>query len=165
MSQDLKYIIITEKINIPIHIVHFKEKNAYVIPLLMEDNTYSEISELAKECNENVREFIDFIVCGPYYIEYPTKRVLEHLMLSGIKSLAFIPYREICELWEYIGDPILFIDDKRIELTIKEHAEENFHRQLGAEITFNEIINSEKRYWGYENAEFDYLTNLNKDVS
>jgi len=164
MGQDLKYIITTEDIKLPIHIVHFKEKNAKIIPLLMDDNTFSEISNLAKECNENIKEYLEFIVCGPYYLEYPTKRVLEHLMGTEIKSFAIIAYREILDLLQNIGDPVLYINNKRIDLTSEEMSEEKIHRQLGAEITFTEIINNEQKYWCYENAEFVYLNNLNKEV-
>jgi hypothetical protein len=140
MGQNLKYLITTEELKVPIYIVHFKEKNAIVFPMLMEDSTYKEMSDFSKESNDTISDFFNMVLTGGYNLEYPTQRLFTFIVeRSNLKSLAVIPYREFCDLPQNIGIPILFIKDKIIDLTKEEISEEKIHESIGAEITFNDI--------------------------
>ena len=170
MGQDIKYLITTEEIKIPIHIIHFKERNSTIFPILMEDSDYQRMCEyphdLKNSESDDVASFFDLILGGGFNLEYPTKRLLEFIALSGLKSLAVIGYREICDLPQNIGNPFLFIDDKIYDLTKinfdseRQIFENEIHKILNSEILFTDIINNEKQYWCYENSETYYLEGL-----
>jgi len=166
MGQDIKYIITTQKIKVPIYIVHFEEGNATVFPMLMEDSDFERMSDYSKESNDNVSSFFDTILCGGYNLEYPTKRMMTFIQSSGLRSLAIIAYREICDLPQNAGMPVLFIDDKLFDLKQlnydfeRQILEDEIHKILSSEILSTEIINNEERYWSYEGSEIYYLQNL-----
>jgi hypothetical protein len=162
MGQDIKYIITTEPITVPINIVHFTEKNATIFPLLLDDGDYEDISDDAKEFQGNIQSFFNIILSSTYDIVYPTERLFLFMQQSGLTSLGWIGHREICDLPHDIGMPILFLDNEIVTVTNKESPEDEVHQKLGAEILFREIIGHENRYWSYEDAEVAYLENLKK---
>jgi hypothetical protein len=167
MGQDTKYIITTEILNVPINIIHFKENNALVFPILLEDSDFVELSNYSKKSTVNVYEFFDNVLHGGYYLEYPIKNLMRFIQSSKIKSLALISYREFLDLPQDTGFPILFINDKIVNLSTTVIAEPEIgdienecHKLLNSDIHFNEIINNEDKYWSYEESETYYLNNL-----
>ncbi len=165
MGQDIKYIITTKEIEVPINIIHFKEKNSIVFPILIDDSDFERLSEDSKDSSDNVASFFDMILCGGYNLEYPTKRLLTFIQGSNLKSLAIIGYREICDLPQNIGMPVLFVNDKILDLKGLNNSkgqilENEIHKIINAEILFTEIIKNEDRYWSYEDSENSYLQNL-----
>ncbi len=162
MGQDLKYLITTEKIKVPIYLVHFKEENSIIFPMLIEDSVYEEISDYSKESNDSVSDFFNAILYGGYDLKYPTERLFKFVKYNNLKTLALIPYREFGDLPLDIGIPICFINDKIIDLSQENLTENEIHEKIGAKISFWDIIRNESKYWCYENLEITYLENLNK---
>ncbi len=161
MGQNIKYIITTENLNIPIYIISFKEKNSTIFPILLEDNDFEDISKYSEKSNDNVFDFFDMILCGGYHLEFPTRRLFEFIQMSKIRSFAIITYREFMDIPQNIGKPILFLDNELCKIN-SDYTEEQIHQKLNSEITFNEIINNEEKYWNYGTSELIYLKNLNK---
>lgn len=162
MGQDLKYLIITQKIKVPIYLVHFKEGNSIIFPMLIEDSVYEEISDYSKESNDSVSVFFNTILYGGYNLEYPTERLFKFVKYSNLTTLALIPYREFADLPLNVGIPILFLNDKIVDLSQENLTENEIHKKIGASVTFWDIIRNEDKYWCYENLEIIYLENLNK---
>ncbi len=163
MGQNTKYIITTEEVEVPINIVHFNEGNSTIFPLLLEDNDFNEISEYSKKSDDSVYNFFDMILYGGYSLEYPIKNLISFIMTAKIKELGIISYREIADVPQFIGESILFLDDNIFDVSKMEFPEDEIHRLIKSDVSFQNLINQENKYWSYESSEFWYLTNLNKD--
>lgn len=159
MGQQLSYIICKETIDPPIHIIHFKEANTFVFPVLIEENDFIELSETIHKRPDTADEFFEVVLYGGYPLEYPTRRLVEFLKSKYIKSFAFITYNEITGLRTNTALPIVFIDD-RLHANTGTMKEEEAHKLLHAEVSFTEIITNEEKYWSYEDAEYYYLNAL-----
>lgn len=159
MGQDIKYIICKENINVPINIIHFKEGNALVFPVLIEDNDFEGLSENIHTNPDDAAEFFGRMLCGGYHLEYPTRNLIEFIVSCAIKSFAFISFREIGELHHYKGLPVVFIADK-LHVQPREFDEQEIHHLLQTDASFREMMNNESKYWSYEDAEFYYLNAL-----
>lgn len=159
MGQDIKYIICAKTIEVPINIIHFKENNALVFPVLIEDNEFQDLSDNIHKSPDNAHEFFERMLYGGFHLEYPTRNLIEFLMRTGIQSFAFVPNREILDLIHNIGMPVVYLDDKLIPTTANQHVDE-IHSMINANVSAAEMMNNEEKYWSYEDAEFYYLNAL-----
>ncbi|WP_159441158.1 hypothetical protein [Pedobacter caeni] len=157
-------MITWDDLEVPINIVHFKEGNALVFPFLMEDSDYERMSELAKDSDETIYDFLDSVMCGGHLcaIEYPTKNLFLFIQDANLESLEIIAYREILEIPYDLGGPILFVDgkivsSKDIEIVVVQ-------AQISDEIPLNFITHDEQKYWSYEGAEYYYLMALKNSI-
>ncbi|MEM6721819.1 MAG: hypothetical protein AAF611_21000 [Bacteroidota bacterium] len=160
MAQDLKYIITTEPLEVPINIVHFKENNAIVFPLLLQDYDFKDLAAYADTTDENAYLFFDLVLHGAYTIEYPMRNLFQFLIRKKLKTFGMVAYREILDIPENVGKPIVFINDQSVKTTSKDFPEDEAHQLLNVEVAFGSMINNEEKYWSYETAEFFYLNDL-----
>lgn len=163
MGQDSKYIIINKIVDVPINIVHFQEGNCLVFPLLIDDFDFDDISIYSKKSNDNIYTFFDLFLHGPYSIEYPMKNLFHFIMKSNFKHLGIIAFREFMDLEQNVGDSILFLNNRIVEVNGGKEYHSGFkvHELLNSSVSLFEIVNNEDKYYSYEDAEHYYLKNLN----
>ncbi len=159
MGQNISYIITSEKIKVPLGIVHFKESGGIIIPLLIDEDDFEKINSHSKNADNSCDFYED---CTRHLIyEYPTKEIFDFMDDNKIKTFGLISYREILEIPEN-REPLVFIDDKRIHLESTNSLEAEIHTLLGFDFTFSELIRNEKKYWNYETSKYYYFTELEK---
>lgn len=159
MGQEICYIITTvePEMAIPIDVVHFKERNAVIIPLLMEHHEY-ETMVFVTSGALTVDEFTNTII--HYTFEYPTKKAFDFLSKAELKTFG-IAYYSHHFIVPDDSVPILFIDDKKVEIPWNNFMDE-IHQRLGSELKFYELLQDEEKYRGFEVAEDYYFRQLEK---
>jgi|GEM_PF-4812243 len=162
MGQQIFYVITTTEIEIPIDIIHFKEKNSIILPLLIEDNDYIYKMIESSVHTKNVRDFLEYAIWQFHY-EYPTRKVFDFIFRNEIKTFGLIGYREILDIPQNLDGAMLFINDVRIEFESTEDIESKIHKKLDADFTFVELINNEQKYWSFESAEKCYFNKLERN--
>jgi hypothetical protein len=159
MGQNIKYVITTENMEVPINIVHFKEKNTLIFPFVMHDSEYETLCEMVIHYNNSAQKFL-FSPLNYMPLEYPTDRLFHFLGMRNTQNLALIAHAEFNDFDYEVGHPILFINDQLIQIDAW-HEQQVAHEKLGAEVHFHDIIRDEQKYFCYESAEIFYLKNLN----
>lgn len=159
MGQQICYIITTEiGIAIPIDVVHFREKNSVIIPLLMEHFEYETLVYVTTD-SLTVKEFLDTII--HYTHEYPTKKAFNFISKAELKNFGIVYYGH-----QFIVPkdslPILFIDDKKTEIHWENFMDE-IHQKLGSELKYYELLKDEEKYRDFYDAENYYFRQLEKN--
>ena len=162
MGQQIFYVITNTEIKIPIDIIHFKEKNCIIFPLLIEDNDYIYKMLESSAHTKNVTDFFEYAIWQFHY-EYPTRKVFDFIFQNKIKTFGLIGYREILDIPQNLDDAMLFIDDVRIEFESAEDIETKIHKKLNSDFTFLELVNNEEKYWSFESAEKFYFAQLERN--
>jgi len=161
MGQKIFYIITPIQINLPIEVVHFKEKDVYIIPLLIDEFDFKRLIEFSDD-SKNIDEFFkNYIIHNKY--EYPTEKVFDYFSHNKIITFAIIGYREFLDISQLSNSTILFINSEKISLN-EENIEELCHKKLNTTFTFNELINNNEKYWSYYTAEKYYFNQLEKHL-
>jgi len=158
MGQQICYIISPDDVQVPLEIVHFKEQDCTVFPLLVTDTDYENILNYSEP--ENSEEFFhEFMIhCG---YEYLNRRVADFMSEKKLQNFAMINYGNFSS----IGDsfPLLFIDGQCNSLPW-ENFENESHRKLGIAFTFLELIRNEAKYRSFLDAEDYYFRELEKFI-
>ncbi len=162
MGQQICYLITTVEIEtaIPIDIVHFKEKNCIIMPLLMEHSEYETMVYVTSD-SQTVEEFLDIII--HYTHEYPTKKAFDFISKAGLKTFGIAYYSQHFIVPED-SMPILFIDNKKTEIPWNNFMDE-IHQKLGSELTYYELLTDEEKYRDFYDAENYYFRQLEKELS
>lgn len=160
MGQQICYLITTAEIEvaIPIDIVHFKEKNGIIIPLLMENYEYETMVATTSD-SLTVEEFLNTII--HYTYEYPTKKAFDFISKAALKTFGIAYYSQHFIVPED-STPILFIDNNKIEIPWNNFMDE-IHQKLGSELTYYELLRDEEKYRDFYEAENYYFRQLEKN--
>ena len=162
MGQKIYYVLAQNNVKVPLEIVHFKEKEGIVLPILIEEH---EFKFMANDCEEEYVQTVDDFfmkVARAVSFEYPTNKVFSFVK-KNLDSFALLGYREVIELPQDLGHPILFINRKKVDT--KKIDEMKVHELLGISVTYRDIINNESKYWSYYSAETTYFEELAKKIS
>jgi hypothetical protein len=156
MAQEICYIITTEiEIEIPIDVVHFKEKNCVIIPLLMDHNEYETMLSVTSD-SSTVEEFRDTII--HYTYEYPTKKAFDFIWTAALKTFG-IAYFGQHFIIPQDSTPILYIDHEKTEIPWEYYMDE-IHKKLGSELKYFELLKDEEKYRDFHTAENYYFRQL-----
>lgn len=158
MSQQICYIITPIEVKVPIDIIHFKEKNCIVIPLLIDDNDFDKMVFSASNAS-NIFEFMEDAIIHFIY-EYPTRKAFEFIKNAKIETFGIVYYYGHF----FIPDdskPVLFINDKRIDIPWN-NFENEIHERLESQFSVSELINNEIKYRSFYNAEEFYFKELER---
>ncbi|MCP9751876.1 hypothetical protein [Ferruginibacter sp. HRS2-29] len=159
MGQEICYIITTQIENaIPIDVVHFKEKNCVIIPLLMGHSEYETMVSVTSDAL-TVEEFMNTII--HYTHEYPTKKVFDFISKAELKTFGIAYYGQHFIVPED-SVPILFIDNKKTEIHWENFMNE-IHQKLGSELKYYELLKDEEKYRDFYIAETYYFRQLEKN--
>ena len=117
MSQQICYIITPIEVKVPIDIVHFKEKNCTVIPLLIDDNDFEKLVFSSSD-SSTISEFMESAIIHLIY-EYPTRKAFEFITNAKIETfgkfrqlwIAYFPSFDAscCTGFEVKASPIIKI--------------------------------------------------------
>lgn len=162
MGQKIYYILTKSNIDVPFEIVHFKEKNGLIFPLLMDEYLFKDITADANRKDVSTIEDFYFNVLRFHSFEYPTKKVFRFIK-QRFQSFALVGYREILEIPDNLGDIILFLNNSKVDTRNKR--ESDVHKILDVEISFFEVIQNERKYWSFSSAENTYFEELKKKVA
>lgn len=158
MSQQICYIITPIEVKVPIDIVHFKEKNCTVIPLLIDDNDFEKLVFSSSD-SSTISEFMESAIIHLIY-EYPTRKAFEFITNAKIETFGIVYYYGHFFVLEDTK-PVLFINDKRIDIPW-DNFENEIHQRLESQCSFSELINNEVRYRSFYDAEEFYFKELEK---
>ena len=157
MGQKIFYVLTIQNVTMPIEIVHFKEGNATVIPLLIESELFESIANHAEEDDIVTKE--DFFNSNflPGCLEYPTKDVFSFVR-NNLDSFAMIGYVEELGMAKNIGKPFFFTN--RCKVDTSNLSEIDIHETFNSSVTFTDIIRNKTRYQDYYTAEKNYFKEL-----
>ncbi|WP_298143602.1 hypothetical protein [Flavobacterium sp.] len=161
MAQHICYLITTEDFDaaIPIDIVHFHEKNATIIPLLMEVYEFETMVSCASEAN-NVADFHQST--SAFTFEYPTRKALEFVAKADLKTFGIVYFSDDFMVPED-SSPIFFIENIRRNLAWNDYISA-IHDQLNSAFKSYELLKNEDKYWDFYNAEEQYFRLLEKNL-
>ncbi len=161
MPQQISYLITTAdfEITIPIDIVHFQEKNAAIIPLLMEVYEFETMVSCASDAN-NVADFHQSTAALSF--EYPTRKALEFVAKADLKTFGIVYFSDDFMVPED-SSPILFIENTRRNLAWNDYISA-IHDQLNSAFKSFELLKNEDKYWDFYNAEDQYFRLLEKNL-
>ncbi|MFY7665140.1 hypothetical protein [Flavobacterium sp.] len=144
---------------IPIDIVYFKEKNATVIPLLIEDNEFETMVTSASDAN-HVADFHQSTAALTF--EYPSRKSLEIVAKADFKSFGVVNFSDDFSV-HVDSNPILFIENTRRNLAWKDYVSAT-HDQLNSAFTSFELLKKEKEFWDFYNADDQYFRLLENQL-
>ena len=160
MAQQICYIITPIKKNVPLSIIHFEEKDCIIIPLLIEDEDYCKMISFSFD-SQSVDEFMNNAINHLIY-EYPTRKAFDFISEMKIKTFGIV-YEYEHFVVPNNSSPILFIDDKRIQLSWELY-EFDIHNKLSKNLKLNEILNNEKKFWSFYDAEAFYFQKIKEEL-
>lgn len=162
MAQNIFYILTNHNAIVPIEIVHFKEGNGIIIPILIDKWMFEIIVDNFEE--EDVLTKEDFLKSSFRHcpFEYPTKKVFNFIGAS-LDSFAIIGYYEEHGMSDNLGKPICFINTEKVDTSAL--SEIDVHKALDTTITFIDIIRNKNKYRDYYSAEKIYFKELQEKSS
>ncbi|MEM6726446.1 MAG: hypothetical protein AAF598_20555 [Bacteroidota bacterium] len=151
MGQDIKYIIIESKHEVPKAIVHFRYETGTILPIDLYDGDYERT--MKSRADFETSDALFAFMLERLYNEESVNTAIKWFKAEGVKTFIFSGYREIMDLAEEIYQ-LNFLEGRKVERSDPEFQQAPLSDLLPLT---NEPRTNEALFFSYDDAFYTYF--------